>query len=245
MLVQMQCPQCGATLDFDQSKDFMFCQFCGHKVANIAQKVEIQQTINQNINQNVNVAGTVVHKTDKSREPNLIISFASSVPNIGMVTRIVDTNQKNTYLNGQTMTFHISQGPHTVVLKIGKKNYNRTIYIPDDNEPVRINAGFSKRAFINIDQPEYTVASDPSIASSSVPAPQVTRNVAPRLPASLWSILSFVFSFTFFGSPIGLGLGIYDLFFKKETDKAHGLAIAGVVIGFLMSLLLVSSIFSK
>ena len=41
MLVKMTCPQCGASLDMDDSKEFMFCQFCGTKIANLAEKVDV------------------------------------------------------------------------------------------------------------------------------------------------------------------------------------------------------------
>lgn len=41
MLVKMTCPQCGASLDMDDSKEFMFCQFCGTKIANITEKVDV------------------------------------------------------------------------------------------------------------------------------------------------------------------------------------------------------------
>ncbi|MBR4635773.1 MAG: zinc ribbon domain-containing protein [Clostridia bacterium] len=41
MLVKMTCPQCGASLEMDDSKDFMFCQFCGAKVAIIPERVNV------------------------------------------------------------------------------------------------------------------------------------------------------------------------------------------------------------
>ena len=41
MLVKMTCPQCGAMLEMDNTKEFMFCQFCGTKIANIAEKIDL------------------------------------------------------------------------------------------------------------------------------------------------------------------------------------------------------------
>ena len=146
----MKCPSCGATMQFDDSKSVMDCPYCGGKVANVAEQV--------NITQNVNVSGTVVHVQDRSNDPNLFISYNTNNPAVGMVSRIVDTGVKGTYVNGQTLSYHLNQGPHTIVLKIGKKNYNRDIVIPPDNQPVRIYASFNGRAQISIDQPNVPVA---------------------------------------------------------------------------------------
>jgi len=30
--IVFKCPQCGANLDADEDREFMFCQFCGHKI---------------------------------------------------------------------------------------------------------------------------------------------------------------------------------------------------------------------
>ena len=147
MLFNMKCPSCGATMQFDSSRAFMFCTYCGSKVANIAEQI--------NINQQLNVSGTVVHVQDRSSDPNLYISYNTNNPSVNMVTRIVSTGVKNTYVNGQTLSFHLAPGRQTIVLKIGKKNYNREIVIPSNNAPVRIYASFNGRAQISIDQPAY------------------------------------------------------------------------------------------
>lgn len=41
MLVKMTCPQCGAVLEMDDSKEFMFCEFCGTKIANVTEKIDV------------------------------------------------------------------------------------------------------------------------------------------------------------------------------------------------------------
>ncbi|MBQ8572352.1 MAG: zinc ribbon domain-containing protein [Ruminococcus sp.] len=45
MLVTMKCPSCGANLEIDNTREFMFCQYCGTKIANIAEKVEVSGTV--------------------------------------------------------------------------------------------------------------------------------------------------------------------------------------------------------
>ncbi len=57
-LVACKCPQCGADLEFDESRDTMFCQYCGSKIL----KTNVIQNVTNNITNNiradnVNVSG--------------------------------------------------------------------------------------------------------------------------------------------------------------------------------------------
>lgn len=146
MLFDMKCPNCGATMQFDDTREVMFCQSCGGRVANIDQNI--------NINKQVNVSGRVVHVRDRSNDPNLIITYQTANPDIKMVSRIVSTGAVGIYTNGKTLSYHLNPGQHTIILKIGIKNYSREIYVPADNTPVRIYATYYKRANISIEQPE-------------------------------------------------------------------------------------------
>ncbi|MBR6321887.1 MAG: DUF4352 domain-containing protein [Lachnospiraceae bacterium] len=220
MLVKMICPRCGASLEIDDAESMMTCKYCGYQQANLTEKVE------------------VTHKVDRSNEPNLCITYNTINPNVQMVTRIVSTGQKNTYVNGQTMTFHLPAGPQEVILKIGKKNYSRNIVIPEDNQPVRISASFSGRANIGVDQPTYQVT-----------APDGTvRNVTGEVPKkkqSVFGIIGFILSLTMYLSPVGLALGIVDTIrAKKNPDHAHGLAKAAIVIGGILTIVLFVTISS-
>ncbi len=148
MLVKMQCPQCGATLDFDDSRAFMFCSFCGTKIANISEEKTV------NINQNINVSGTVVHKRDISNEPNLEISYSSTDLGLRLVTVVKDSvDLKWGYTHGQKMAYKLLPGMYTVIFAVPKHKWSRIIYIPNDNTPVRIDVVFSGRVSIYIDQP--------------------------------------------------------------------------------------------
>ena len=222
MIVKMECPQCGATMNMDDSRDFMYCEFCGSKVANLVERTE----------QNINVSGTVVHKMDRSNEPNLYISYNSIKPEIQMVTRIVSTGKKDVYISGQSFTYHLPQGKQDIVIKIGSRNYNRTIYIPEDNTPVRINASFNGHANINIDQPQYTAPTGETVTSAAASG-------GASGPKTLFSIIAFILSFTFYGSPFGVGLAIYDLV-KGDKDKNHALSKAAIAVGSIMTVALIS-----
>lgn len=145
MLVKMICPQCGATLDMDDSREFIFCRFCGTKILNTAQKIEVKQ--------DVNVSGMILHRTDYSNEPNLVINYSSSNISVKMVVNILSLRTKLTFINGQSMTFYLPEGRNEIVLKIGKKNYRRFVIINSHYPPVKIHASWSKHAQIYIESP--------------------------------------------------------------------------------------------
>lgn len=241
MMVKMVCPQCGAQLEMDENRDFMFCQHCGTKVMNAAQKYEIKQDIS--VNQRVDVSGTVIHKIDNTGKANLFINFLSVHPGVGMVVRIADTGDKRYYMSGQTLSYHLLPGQHVLVLKIGKKNYKRVIVIPETNEPVSIFASWDGRAHINIDQPVFTT---PVAANAPAPLYPATQNpsvnfqyTATQKPKRTWmSIVGFVCSLTMIGCVFGLVFCIIDLV-QNEKDKGHGLSIAGVIISSVSLLMII------
>ena len=212
MLIKMTCPQCGAQMTVDDTREHIFCTYCGYKIENITQKIE--------------VSGTVQHIVDHSNEPNLYINFTTIDSSVSMVTRIVSTGQKNTYINGQTLSFHLPKGKQQIVLKIGRKNYDREIVIPEDNSPVRIYASFNGRNQISIDQPAYS-------AIKTAPSAQSTATVTK--PMSVLSVWAFILALTVWFSPIGVVLGFID---KKKGDpeKRHSLTLAAIIIGFIFSI---------
>lgn len=237
MLVNMKCPSCGATMQFDDSMASMDCPYCGGKVANVAEQV--------NITQNVNVSGTVVHVQDRSNDPNLFITYNTNNPSVGMVSRIVSTGVKGTYVNGQTLSYHLSQGPQTIILKIGKKNYSRDVVIPPDNQPVRIYASFNGRAQISVDQPN--IQSTPTGVSaggqtSTAPVSAANTSVAkePGKPKAPLSILAFILSLTFYLSWAGAGLGAVETFvLDKKKEKNHIFSYIAMGIGTFLTLCLI------
>ena len=142
------CASCGSSLDkFDNTKSFTFCPYCGGNVYNSATPAySVQQPVSKQNNKK---------KRTYNNEPNLFISYNTINPSIGLVTRIVSTGEKKSYVNGQTISYHLPQGQHEIILKIGLKNYSRTIFIPQGNSQVRIYASYNGRAQISIDQPSY------------------------------------------------------------------------------------------
>ena len=235
MLVNMKCSSCGATMQFDDTKESMDCPYCGSKVANLAEQV--------NITQNVNVSGTVVHVQDRSNEPNLYISYNTNNQGVGLVFRIVSNGVKGALVNGQTVSYHLNQGPHTIVLKIGKKNYNRNIVIPADNQPVRIYCAFNGRGQITVDQPNVSAPQNAAAGSGSVSAPQMQAPKPAGLPKSPLSILAFILSLTMYLSWAGAGLGAVDIFvLDKKKEKNHTLSYVAMGIGAFLTICLIISL---
>lgn len=146
--VSTVCANCGRTLEkFDNSKKFAFCPYCGGNVYSNTGMSHVSSQLASGINS--------INKSSSSNEPNLYISFKTVNSSVGMVTRIVSTGVKDTYVDGQTLSFHLAQGHQTIILKIGRKNYSRDIVIPSNNSPVRIYASYNGRAQISIDQPPF------------------------------------------------------------------------------------------
>lgn len=140
-LTYPKCSKCGTT--FDQSKktdSFRFCSYCGGPIIIVTDRVQANSARSSNVR-------------DTSNDPNLYISYSSINADVLMVTRIVSTGVKHTYVNGQEQQFRLSQGPQQIILKIGRKNYSRDIIIHPSNSPVRIYAAYNGRAQISIDQP--------------------------------------------------------------------------------------------
>ena len=255
MLVKMECPQCGAPLEMDETATHMFCMYCGTRIENLAQKVEISHT------------GTVVHKIDRTGEPNLYIKYTSVNPVIPMVLRIESTNQKSTIMSGQDLSFRLAPGHQRLIIKIGPKNYARDIYIPESNEPVNVYASWNRVSQITIDQPQpstpvtgYTrqtpQAVQPAVQQIVQPVVQqpvvqqqvIQQTIVQQKPekahSTVLGIMGFILSLTMYLSPVGVILCILDLVQNKKGCK-HGLARAGLVIGIIFSIALVYSVFKR
>lgn len=42
-MVVLMCPNCSASMEIDEQREFMFCQYCGTKVANLKNTVEVNR----------------------------------------------------------------------------------------------------------------------------------------------------------------------------------------------------------
>lgn len=223
MLVELICPKCGGKMEVDASREKCFCTFCGAEVVNMAQKIDI--------NQNVNVSGTVTTKMDRSNEPNLIVDFSSGDPNARMFITFDNTKIKRVINNGQTVEMRLPLGHTTATMDLAGRSYKRDLWIVAE-APVRVNASAFGSREIVIDQPPYQV-SEQDEAEIAIKEEEAKRRAQSR-PSGL-SIAAFVLSLTFYGSIVGLILGIVSL--AKDRNRKKVFALLGTIIGGVMTLI--------
>ena len=133
-------------MNMDDAREFMFCPYCGTKVVNVPQKVEI--------NQNIYVSGANTQRSgysDYSNKANLIIDYASTDQTVPMIVALNCIRQKITLISGQEMAFFLPEGEQIVVLKVGWRSYKRKVCIVNGNHPVRIHASWTGVAQIIMD----------------------------------------------------------------------------------------------
>lgn len=144
MYIKTLCPQCGAVDDMDDSREFQYCRFCGRKV-NIRESAYGAQ-----------VTGATPNMPATPDSPNLNIQYYSINPGVTMIVRFLFSGQVQYFVSGQSFSFHIPYGAHRITLQIGRRNYARDIFLPDNNAAVNIYASWDGRAHIEIVNPPYT-----------------------------------------------------------------------------------------
>ena len=144
MYIKMQCPQCGMIDDMDDSRQFRYCRFCGNQI-NVRDAAYTAQ------------ANTTSSNTPTAADsPNLNIQYYSINPGVTMIVRFLFSGQVQCFVSGQRYSFRIPCGSHRITLQIGRKNYARNIFLPDNNAQVNIYASWDGRAHIEIVNPPYT-----------------------------------------------------------------------------------------
>ena len=142
MYIKMQCPQCGMIDDMDDSRQFQYCRFCGRQV-NVRDAAYTAQ------------AAQATPNMPAADSPNLNIQYYSINPGVTMIVRFLFSGQVQYFVSGQRFSFRIPYGSHRITLQIGRKNYARNIFLPDNNAQVNIYASWDGRAHIEIVNPPY------------------------------------------------------------------------------------------
>lgn len=175
MLVKMTCSQCGAGLEMGDDQSFMICPFCGSKVANLSQRVEIKQDVK------------VSHTVDKYPNASAVIRYNSSKADSTMLYRI-DRGGKCGIRPGQERELVLTPGVHTAHIKIGSRNYHRDFIVPNYHAVVIIECDWFAHAEINIIQPQVQADSKGDSAPAAAPVDAVT---APKKKKGLliWGII--------------------------------------------------------
>ena len=214
MLVKTVCPQCNGIMEVDDSKDRIFCPYCGTQLVNAVQKIE--------------VSGEVKHVIERTDQPNFYITYGSTNQALSMSAKLLPNGTVNTYVTGQAASHRLEPGFHEIRIRVGNRQFIRKFYIREDNAPVRISVVFDGYIHINIEQPEFT-------------NPDGTRGVIDNRDPVIHNGLSnvaFIFSFIPFLAPVSIILAVIDLIIKKKKKKQlSGKTIAALCIAPSMILL--------
>ena len=144
MYIKTRCPQCGMIDDMDDSRQFQYCRYCGKQV-NIREAAYGAQ-----------VTAAAPNTPAAPEQANLTIQYYSINPGVTMIVRFPFSGQMQYFISGQSFSFHIPYGSHRISLQIGRRNYARNIFLPDNNGTVNIYASWDGRAHIEIVNPPYT-----------------------------------------------------------------------------------------
>lgn len=161
----LTCPNCSANLEIDESREFAFCQYCGTKITNLRNSVEINRTTE--IDNLVLRALEFEQKGDfqrcedycnrildmdphnvKAREIEMRMPSYSAGPNVSIVYRSVhdDRFKLRVTLNGRNwhtlskdemLKLELPVGKHRILFS-GKKSYTYDVTINTKNQKVTI-----------------------------------------------------------------------------------------------------------
>lgn len=171
-MIILSCPNCGASLEIDESRQFAFCQYCGTKIANLNNTVELNRTAE--INNLVIRALEFEQKGDyqrcaeyctrildldpyntKAREIEERLPNCSDGPNVTVVYRsaLDDRYKLRITLDGknwtilskdETFLMKMTPGKHRIYFS-GTKTYTYDVKISDVRQKVTIVYNAQKR----------------------------------------------------------------------------------------------------
>ena len=116
MLIETKCPNCGAKMHVEDTRDSLTCPYCGTQLVNLSERV--------------------VH--DYENKPNLHVEFRASDPAVSLVLAIDEGNNSFLVKDGEKTDIFLEKGVHLAKFRIGKMSYKRTFVIREDNAPVNI-----------------------------------------------------------------------------------------------------------
>ena len=133
--MKVQCPTCGKVFEYEDSRAFMFCSYCGTKVTN-----QLQPTYNQ---------GTMLQqRTNAAPSGNVIVEYSTTKPQVSLM--IVIDGEKWTFPNNARKEFTLSPGLHDIVFYVGRRGWRRAVNVPYGGNPVHISVLFAGRVKILI-----------------------------------------------------------------------------------------------
>ena len=123
MMITRYCPQCGAETMFDDSREFMFCSYCGAKIISFPVKAMGNSLMPQN-----NTSLTPQRSMPAAAQQNLVIDYSTTNQMYSLTVLIY--GQKWIFPNGARKEFTLRPGTHIIGFSIGHRLWNRRVNIP-------------------------------------------------------------------------------------------------------------------
>ena len=133
MIIKKHCPQCGTQMDFDDTREFMFCQYCGTRITKNGSGQTLPQT-----RAAANTANTA----------NMIIDYTTTKPACQLT--VVVNGQRWVFPNNSHQEFVMPPGVHMVFFYITSHGWKRAVNIPYSGAPVHISVVYAGRVKIYI-----------------------------------------------------------------------------------------------
>ena len=147
MMITRYCPQCGAEAMFDDSREYMFCSYCGAKITGFPLKAPSTSMVPQNS------APAYPQRTVQATNiQNLVIEYSTAHPMYSL-TVLID-GQQWIFPNGARKNFTLRPGVHIIGFQIAGRLWNRRVYVPYEGAPVSINVVYAGRTKIYIYPPQ-------------------------------------------------------------------------------------------
>lgn len=125
-MINMRCPNCGANINYDETRPFMFCQYCGTKVLG---------------------SGQIQPRTISST-PNLSINYTTTRPEYELSVEF--NGERWVFPNNSTKAFTLHPGIYAMTFYIARRGWKRNIVIPQAGSPVTVNVVYAGRTKIFI-----------------------------------------------------------------------------------------------
>ena len=158
-MIVLSCPNCSATLELDENRQFAFCQYCGTKITNISNCFELDRKTE--INNLISRALEFERRADYKRcmeycnrvldldpdnaqarelerrlpcsEPNVTVVYRSSLDERYKLRVTLDGRNWKVLSKNETLSLTLSAGRHKIIFS-GTKTYTKELSIVNPHQ---------------------------------------------------------------------------------------------------------------
>ncbi|MBO4450589.1 MAG: hypothetical protein J5777_08375 [Clostridiales bacterium] len=130
MFINSRCPNCGSTVPFDNTREIMFCCYCGGRL-------DKTSVIGGVFNQQMPV-GAPAPVNNYAAGPNLIVTYQSQYSDKPFILSILQTKEAVSINPGPPVALRLNPGKQKLFFNVNGKGYVRVVNISPNAGPVRI-----------------------------------------------------------------------------------------------------------